>query len=136
MRAVRQRARRPEAPAAASSRLQRVEDELGRLAEAIAPGPPLDPRRDPGSRAAARRPQAQLEHLDGLARALPCGDGDCGRPLRRLADWQGLLGRQPEARQILRKLSWGGSSLTPKPAEGATTNSRGQASYGGLLAGL
>jgi len=51
------------------------------------------------------------EHLDGLARAaVTWGDDVRGEIRARLADWHGLIGRQPiVARQILRKLLVGRS---------------------------
>jgi hypothetical protein len=49
---------------------------------------------------------AQLEHLDGLSRAVPWSTGVRGEVRRRLAEWLALIDRQPiAARQVLRKCS-------------------------------
>jgi hypothetical protein len=57
---------------------------------------------------------------------------------QRLADWQGLLERQPiQARQILKKLVEGRLVFDPfEDADGAGSRIRGQATYGRLLSGV
>jgi site-specific DNA recombinase len=117
---------------------ERLKGELARYAEAIAASGPLPSILDALKAREARLADvnAQLEHLDGLQRAaLPWGDDLRGELRARLADWQGLVGRQPVvARQILRKLIVGRLTMTPKvTAKGRWYEISGQASYGALL---
>jgi hypothetical protein len=59
---------------------------------------------------------AQLEHLDGLARAgTPWGEDVRSEIRRRMTEWRAMLLRHPgEARQILRKLIVGRLTMTPR----------------------
>jgi hypothetical protein len=84
--------------------------------------------------------QAQLEHVDGLARA---GSPVVTSALRaelqeRLTSWDDLLRSNPvEARPILRKLLEGRLVATPKHRKGGRWYEiTGHASYGALLTGV
>jgi DNA invertase Pin-like site-specific DNA recombinase len=84
--------------------------------------------------------QAKLAHLDGISEASRALDLNGVRQLLtdRLADWQGLLQRQPaQARQILRRLLSGRLLFTPRIVDGvAVCEYTGQANYGRLLKGI
>jgi hypothetical protein len=81
---------------------------------------------------------AQLEHLDGLSRAVPWSTDFRGEVRRRLAEWLALIDRQPiAARQVLRKVLPDRLVMTPKvTTEGRWYEYAGLASYGGLQAGV
>ena len=120
---------------------ERLRNELGRHAEAIATGGPL-PAILEALKAREERladVNAQVEHLDGLSRTtVTWGDDVRGEICVRLTDCQALIGRQPVvARQILRKLLVGRFVMTPREnAAGRYYEITGQASYGTLLAGV
>lgn len=122
--------------------LRRVEGELARLAEAIAAGDPVPTIMDAMRVRERRRAdlKAQLEHVDGLARAgAPVVTAGLRAELRaHLTSWDDLLRSNPvEARPILRKLLEGRLVATPKHHEGGRWYEvTGQASYGALLAGV
>jgi site-specific DNA recombinase len=122
--------------------LRRVEAELARLAEAVAGGDSLPTLMD-AMRARERRRadlRAQLEHVDGLARAgAPVVTASLRASLEaRLTSWSDLLVGNPlEARPILRKLLDGRLTATPKNRRGGRWYEiTGQAVYGPLLAGV
>jgi site-specific DNA recombinase len=124
------------------ARLRVLEAELGRLTDMLAAGAGLTSVREALQARERERADlhAQLEHLDGLTRFT---EGVDSRALRedlgaRLADWQGLLERQPiQARQILRKLLVGRLIFEPfEDAGGRGYTLRGQATYGRLLSGV
>ena len=83
---------------------------------------------------------AQLEHLDGLAKLATLRPGEplTGEIRTRLTSWAALIGRQPAvSRQILRKLLIGRLTLTPRiTAESRWYEFTGRASYNALLAGV
>jgi hypothetical protein len=81
---------------------------------------------------------AQVEHLDGLAKAPTWGADVRAEIRRRLEDWRGLLVREPEvARQILRKLIDGRLTMTAKIINGGRFYEiTGQATYGRLFEGV
>ncbi|HEV2054021.1 MAG TPA: zinc ribbon domain-containing protein, partial [Methylomirabilota bacterium] len=123
-------------------RLRQLNAELVHLTNALAGGaPPASVHEAIQARECERADlQAQLEHLDGLTRFTAGVDPlalteDLGA---RLADWQGLLERQPiQARQILRKLLVGRLIFEPfEDAGGRGYTLRGQATYGRLLSGV
>lgn len=78
---------------------------------------------------------AQLEHLDGLAKAPEWGDELREEIRARVTEWLDLLTRQPViARQIVRKLVTGRFVLTPQQDEsGRVYDVRGEATYDRLL---
>jgi len=122
--------------------LRRVGTELARLTEAIAGGEAL-PTVVEAIRVRERRRadlMAQLEHVDGLARA---GTPNVTRALRaelreRLTSWSDLLGSNPtDARPVLRRLLEGRLVATPTARKGGRWYEiTGTTSYGALLAGL
>jgi site-specific DNA recombinase len=145
-RAIELEAAHPDEVASHRARLlaeqRRVEDELARFTEAIRHGGALATLVSEIRRLEAHRQSllAQLEHLEGLARA--AGTWDPAN-LRRefaalLGEWQGLLRGEPvQARQILRKLIAGRLRMEPETRpEGRCYRWSGEASYGRLLAGL
>ena len=81
---------------------------------------------------------AQVEHLDGLAKTPTWGADVRAEIRRRLEDWRGLLGREPEvARQILRKLIDGRLTMTPKvTSDGRFYEITSRATYGRLFEGV
>ena len=86
---------------------ERLQGDLTRFMEAIRLGGPLVSLVAEIKSTEQRRADvlAQLEHLEGLAKA-PAWDDDLRAEIsRRLAEWQQLIGREPEvARQLLRRL--------------------------------
>jgi hypothetical protein len=122
--------------------LRKVDGELGRLAEAIATGQEIRTLVEAMRLRERRRAdlQAQLEHVDGLARsARPTMTAELRARLRdRLASWDELLkGHPADARRILRLLLVGRVTLTPtmRP-EDRFYEFTATASYGRVLAGL
>ena len=122
-----------------TSAAERLAQEIGRLTEAVASGAGTLPSLLEALKDRERQRAdalARLEHLDGLSRAPEWSDGIRDKLRTRLADWQGLLGRQPEvARQILRKLLVERLVLKPD-ATACTYTVQGRATYGRLLEGI
>jgi site-specific DNA recombinase len=123
-----------------ASEAQRLQDELQRLTEAVASGGQLAALVEALTTRERRRADvlAQLEHLDGLAKAPAWGERLSDEIRARLEEWRLLLGRQPVvARQIVRKLLVGRLVLTPRSDPTRRWYEiTGQASYGTLLAGV
>jgi site-specific DNA recombinase len=106
---------------ACATEAQRLAEEAARIAEAIASGGMLTPLVTALKDRERRRADllAQVEHLDGLAKAPTWGADVRAEIRRRLEDWRGLLVREPEvARQILRKLIDGRLTMTAKIING------------------
>jgi len=123
-----------------ASEALRLQAEIARLTEAIASGGQLAPLLDALKQREGRRADvlAQLEHLDGMAKAPTWGDRLSDEIRARIEEWHSLIGRQPiVARQIVRKLLIGRLTLTPRQ-DGTRRwyDITGQASYGTLLAGV
>ncbi len=118
----------------------RLQDELARFTEAIRLGGPLVSLVAEIKHTEQRRADvlAQLEHLEGLAKAPAWDDSLRDEIRRRLVEWQELIGREPEvARQILRRLLVGRLKLTPHVTDaGRWYQVEGQATYGQLFEGL
>jgi site-specific DNA recombinase len=125
---------------ACASEAEGLAGEIVRLTEAIASGGELSSLVAALKDRERRRADllAQVEHLDGLAKAPTWADDVRAEIRRRLADWRGLLGREPEiARQILRKLLDGRLTLTPKvTSAGQCYELTGRATYGRLFEGV
>jgi len=123
-----------------SAEAERLQGELRRFTEAIRLGGPRVSLVAEIKSTEQRRADvlAQLEHLEGLAKARAWDDTLRAEIGRRLAEWQTLVGREPEvARQLLRRLLVGRLILTPRVTdEGRWYDVRGQATYGQLFEGL
>jgi hypothetical protein len=115
-----------------------LEQELSRLAAAVAQGGDLKPLLD-GIRARERRRQALQTELSGLDGLQPVTTRDLQQIQHdveaRLADWRGLLRRHvAQSRQILKKLLVG--RIVFQPRDDGTYEFSGQASLGRIIAGL
>ena len=115
-----------------------LEQELSRLAAAVAQGGDLEPLLD-GIRARERRRQALQTEWSGLDGLPPVTTRDLQQIQHdveaRLADWRGLLRRQvAQSRQILKKLLVG--RIVFQPRDDGTYEFSGQASLGRIIAGL
>ena len=115
-----------------------LEQELSRLAAAVAQGGDLKPLLD-GIRARERRRQALQTELSGLEGLQPVTTHDLQQIQQdveaRLADWRGLLRRHvAQSRQILKKLLVG--RIVFQPRDDGTYEFSGQASLGRIIAGL
>jgi site-specific DNA recombinase len=120
--------------------LRHVELEIARFTDAIGRGEPvasiLEALRTRERR--KREIREALHQVDGLA-LLATRTEDLDRELAtKLAEWQGLLERQPiQSRQLLRKLLAGRVLYTPHQDEaGGFYEFAGQASWGKLLTGV
>jgi hypothetical protein len=123
--------------AAALADLGRLENELKKLADAVASGAAVETLLGAiKSREQERRDlKAKLEHLDGLGKAANQFDRDSyGAELRSvLSDWHRMLAATPAGgRQILRMVLAGPISVTKREDGWAF---EGQGSYGSLLRG-
>jgi hypothetical protein len=123
-----------------TAQAKRLQDELARFTDSIRLGGPLASLVAEIKTTEQRRADvlAQLEHLEGLAKA-PAWDDTLREEIRRrLAEWQDLIGREPEvARQLLRRLLVGRLKLTPHVTETARWYQvEGPATYGQLFEGL
>jgi site-specific DNA recombinase len=115
-----------------------LEQELARLAAAVAQGGELKPLLD-GIQAREQRRrtlQTEVAGLEGLRPVSARDLQDIQRDVKeRLADWRGLLRRQVvQSRQILRKLLVG--RIVFRPREDGIYEFSGQASLGRVLAGI
>ncbi len=123
---------------AARAELAVIEQELSRLSQAVAQGGDLPALLD-AIRGRERRRQGLQDDLAALERFRQLGTVDLARLERdareRLSDFQGLLTRQVRhTRQLLKQLLVG--RIIFRPTEGPTYEFVGQASFGGLLAGV
>jgi hypothetical protein len=120
--------------------LRRVELEIARFTDAIGRGEPV-PSILEALRTRERRKREireALDQVDGLT-LLAKRPEELDRELAtKLAEWQGLLERQPiQSRQLLRKLLAGRVMYTPHHDEdGGFYEFAGQASWGKLLTGV
>jgi hypothetical protein len=137
--------RSPEEPdrrTALGDELARLEREIARYTDAVAQGGSLPSILAALHEREGRRQelQAQLEHQDGLGRAVRAIDSKgVRRELRELlTDWQGVLEGEPaQARQILRKLLEGRVVLTPRiNGRERTYEWTATATYGRILTGV
>ena len=115
-----------------------LEQELARLAAAVAQGGDLKPLLD-GIQAREQRRRALQTELAGLEGLQPVTARDLQDIQRdveaRLADWRGLLRRQvAQSRQILKKLLVG--RIVFRQREDGVYEFSGQASLGRIIAGL
>jgi hypothetical protein len=115
-----------------------VEQELPRLAAAVAQGGDLKPLLD-GIQAREKRRHAletELAGVEGLRSVTVRDLGDIQQEVEvRLADWRGLLVRQvAQSRQILKKLLVG--RIVFRQREDGVYEFSGQASLGRIIAGL
>jgi hypothetical protein len=120
--------------------LRRVELEIARFTDAIGRGEPV-PSILEALRARERRKREireALEHVEGLTLLAQRPEALDRELATKLAEWQGLLERQPiQARQLLRKLLAGRVLYTPHHDEdGGFYEFAGHASWGKLLAGV
>ena len=116
--------------------VRRLEQEVTRLTDAIASGEPIPAGALKDRTRRLGDLKARAEHLNGLTLAAPNLDSAKVKAelARRLADWRGMLRREPAlARQILRKLVNGRITWTPRP-EGY--HFKATATYGRLLEGI
>ncbi len=115
-----------------------LEQELARLAAAIAQGGELKPLVDgiQGREQRRRALQTELAGLEGLRPVSARDLQDIQQQMEvRLADWRGLLRRQVvQSRQILRKLLVG--RIVFRQREDGAYEFSGQASLGRILAGV
>jgi hypothetical protein len=115
-----------------------LEQELSRLAAAVAQGGDLKPLLD-GIQAREQRRrtlQSELAGLEGLQPVTARDLQDIQREVEiRLADWRGLLTRQVvQSRQILKKLLVG--RIVFRPRDDGTYEFSGRATLGRIIAGL
>jgi len=137
--------RSPEAPdrrAQLADELARLEREIARYTDAIAQGGSLPSILAALQERERRRQelQAQLEHQDGLGRAVRAFDSKAVRRelYELLTDWQGVLEGEPaQARQILRKLLEGRVVMQPHVnGRERTYEWTVTATYGRILTGV